>query len=926
MNDFPFPHKPWLAAAILAATLATTGCSAEISSQERFDRAQVLQNEGDYRAAVLEYKLILQKEPDNIAARWALGQAYLELGDGAGAEKELKYAQSKGKEDDEIKLALAQAYLLRSNYKEALEALDSSSTEQSSPLALVVRGEAEIGIQDLSNAKKRFLESLRKEKTNPLAHRGLAKIALMEKEFDDADYRLDLALEQSDQDAQSWMLKGEVALSKRDAVKAEEYFRKSVNLDDNSFSARVGLVRALLEQQKTDQTKEHIDFLAKSLPDHPLVNYLTAVAAKQSNNLENAKSALYRVRSVKPDHLPSMLLLGSVHYLLNEFELATQQLSQYLNSDPTHLPARKLLAASYLKLNTPGRAIEILEPAEKEFSGDVQFLSMLGNAHIANGNYTRGMSYLERAVDLEPQAMEIRLRLASGQLAKGDPDKAIAELNTAIEIDPDFLQAEIMLGLIHLKRGEFDKTLESARALVAKKPRNPLPYNLMAAAYEGKKDIKQARATYETALSVSSNYIPALLNLARLDLQANDRKLARQRFESVLEFDKNNEQALLGLAKIVKDEARYQDALQLLDRARWHNPAALQPRLILAGIYLQENNPKKALELITEAEKLAPNEPRVLVLLGQSQLATGSHSAGRKTFEKLVELNPQSTDAYFKLSIAQLAGKDVAGAKASLQRAITLDSAYLPARVALGNLELETGNAKAAERIAKLLMSEHPESAAGYVLQGDLWMRDNRAADAKKSYQTAYKLSPNRPLLIKLFKAEEASGDSDQATARLRNWVETNPKDIAVRLALAQSLQQNGKDSEAIREYESVLQLQQNNVVALNNLSGLYLGSDNIRSLELAKRAHDLAPESADVLDTYGWVLIKSGDLQQGLRILKTAVLSAPNNRDIKFHLAAARAQTGEREQAKNDLQALLADNKPFAERAAAAALLKELQ
>ncbi len=923
-NSVSFSN-PLIALVVLMGVL-TTACDAGISTQEHLERAQALENKNDFRAAVVEYKAALQKAPENVDTRWALGQTYLHLGDGASAEKELRYARKNGKQGDEVVFALARALLLQREYQKALDTLQEAGQLSSSSEGLVIQGEAYIGMQKIPEAGKSFGDSLTLNAKNAEAYRGLAKVAVIGKNLDEANRRLDQALALSDRDAQSWMLKGEVALSKRDSAKAEEYFTKALQIDDNSFSTRVGLTRALLEQNKIEEAKKHIAFLTENLPNNPLVNYLFAVAAKQSNELAEAKGALLRVRNVQPDHLPSMLLLGSVHYLLKEFDQAAQELRRYLTKDPDHLSARKLLAASELKRNAPGSAIEVLTPAEKAHPADVQLLSMLGNAHIAKGNFSLGMTYLEKASALAPDAKEIRLRLASGQLAKGDPDKAIAELTAVIDTDPDFLQAEVMLGLIHLRRGEFDKTMEAAQRILDKKPDNPLPYNLMAAAYEGKKDLPNARDNYEKALSVAANYTPAMLNLARLDLQANDPASARQRFDSVLKVEENNVQALLGLAKIAKDERRYQDALQLLERASWHNPGALQPRLILAEVYLQEGNANKALRPITEASRLAPRNTRVLLLLGQSQLASGDQKAGLETFRKLIELDPDSPDTHFRYSVAQLANQDVEGAKASLEQALTLDANHLRSQIALANLELQAGNSDAAARIAQELKNNHPKKPAGYVVQGDLLMQQQRTAQAVSAYKTAYAIAPNRALLLKLFNAETASGNSVGAMEHLRFWIDDNPNDVPIRLALAQTLYKAENTAAAAAEYEQVLEVQPSNMIALNNLAGLYMKTNSARALELAKQAHDQAPERPEVLDTYGWILVNTGDVQQGLRILKTAVLGAPKNLDIRYHLAAARAQAGEREQAQKDLQALISDGKPFAEREAATMLLKELQ
>ena len=59
----------------------------------------------------------------------------------------------------------------------------------------------------------------------------------------------------------------------------------------------------------------------------------------------------------------------------------------------------------------------------------------------------------------------------------------------------------------------------------------------------------------------------------------------------------------------------------------------------------------------------------------------------------------------------------------------------------------------------------------------------------------------------------------------------------------------------------------------------------------LARQAVKLAPQSAGVLDTLGWILVEDGQIEEGLGYL-TKAASLPNaDAEIRYHLAAALAR-----------------------------------
>ena len=111
----------------------------------------------------------------------------------------------------------------------------------------------------------------------------------------------------------------------------------------------------------------------------------------------------------------------------------------------------------------------------------------------------------------------------------------------------------------------------------------------------------------------------------------------------------------------------------------------------------------------------------------------------------------------------------------------------------------------------------------------------------------------------------------------------------------------------------------------LNNLAWLYHQANDERGLALAQRAHELAPASPEIMDTYGWLMFNTGKTEQGLSLLEKAASLAPHNPDILFHVASAMYRSGEVDQARSRLNSILQTYQTFSLRKDAEALLVEL-
>lgn len=131
------------------------------------------------------------------------------------------------------------------------------------------------------------------------------------------------------------------------------------------------------------------------------------------------------------------------------------------------------------------------------------------------------------------------------------------------------------------------------------------------------------------------------------------------------------------------------------------------------------------------------------------------------------------------------------------------------------------------------------------------------------------------------------TGRNRLAEFELKSLLETGYRPASVYAAMAYiSWNQNNYDK-CIEYYEKVLDIEPDNITALNGL-GFVLASldkDLTRALMLSKRAHDASPESAACLDTLGWVYFKLGLMKEAESFIRKAQEKDSSSPEIADHL-----------------------------------------
>ena len=146
-----------------------------------------------------------------------------------------------------------------------------------------------------------------------------------------------------------------------------------------------------------------------------------------------------------------------------------------------------------------------------------------------------------------------------------------------------------------------------------------------------------------------------------------------------------------------------------------------------------------------------------------------------------------------------------------------------------------------------------------------------------------------------------------------------------MRRVYGQFLEAKGDQSAAVAEYEKLVAANQADPVALNNLAWQYAIAGNSEAVALAKKAHELAPESGSITDTYGWILYLQGEFDTALPLIEEASKQSPRNLEVQYHLAAVHSKVGNVAEANAIITSLLETDRSFPSRGKAEQLARSL-
>ena len=897
-----------LSSALLLGVLG--GCKPQQNAADLMADARQLQQKGDNVGALIQLKNAVARAPADGEARLALAQAYNRLGDAVSAEKEVRKAMELGLAPARTLHELLLAQLLQAQFDKVVAATDAIAYTAGADV-ISQRGVAFYQLARHPEAVEAFERALKLEPGQPVALMGLANMALARKDAAAAKGYVDLVVERNPTNPDVWAFKGDYERSLGNNAGALAAYQQVLKADPGSAVGHLQSAYVLIAERRYDEAGAALAAARKIAPKNLNVTYMTALVAFTQKQYPQALEALQQVLKVAPDHWPSVLLAGATQFSLKSLPQAEQHLKRYVDTFPDSDYARKLLASTRIGLGDPKGAIGALQPL-LESTEDPQLLAVAGKAFMDNHEYPKATAAFEKASTLQPKAAPLRTSLGLAKLQEGDQARAMTELELATSLDLGSTDAGTTLALTAIRLRQYDKALSALAKLEQQRPKDAGLRHLSGLALLGKQDRAAARARFEQALALQPDFFGAVDSLARMDLEDKQADNARRRYEAFLQTYPKNVAALTALGALSMAQGQPALATTLLERANAVDPNAVEPAIFLATHYRRIGDKVKALTLIRKLQVANPQDPAVLDQLGQLQFANGDSSAAMETFTRLTVVAPQSAQAHFRLATAHDAMNNLPSASSAYKRALSLQNDNLDIQLGLAAVLLRQGLPNEALSLARSMQKQHPGLPVGWVAEGDILMLQNKVAQAAPLYDKAFGLGKNAELLIKLYDALRLSGRAKEGEARVAAWRASHADDVKVAGYIGSQHLANKNYQLAITEFEAILKKQPAQVSAMNNLALAYAALKDPRALPTAEAALKAAPDSADVLDTVGEMLVEQGDAQRGVALLQKAVLKSPDRPDLRYHLIRALIKTKDKDGARKEFDVLAARHANF--------------
>jgi len=688
-----------------------------------------------------------------------------------------------------------------------------------------------------------------------------------------------------------------------------------------------GLAESQIRQGKIDESRATTEKLSKAAPRNPYAKMLRAQVLAAGGDFEEARTLLEEVIAGDPKNFNARVLLGITQLQLGNPGQAEMHFANVVANQPDNMRAQQLLASTRSQLKGPEDTLADLKSSMADGAASPEMLAMAGRLSLASGSREGALKYLEQAqaTGAESLAPQAAFEIASGYLAAGEPDKALAVLESVSTEGATELQRRYALAAVHVSRGDKDKAKSEADEILKQSGGSVDGRNAAATIYMAVGQKGLAREQLEEDQKLKPKYPDGLLNLARIDLAEGNLDAAVSKIGQARKLDAGSLQASLLMALIESQRKNPAGVAQWLDTAVKDNPQSVEAHVAAGQYYLSVRNFERARELADAVGKTAPPNAAVFNLRGLALMGSGDNGAAVASFKQAINLSPEYPGLATNLARAQAASGDAAAAQQTLDGVIKSNPTNRAALSMAASNSLQTGRLEAASGYIGKLDQLDPGSPTVLALKADLAMRQKRFSEAAVLYEQALRANPSERLAIVAYAAARMAGNPD-AAGQLRTWLAAHPADEGARIALAEDYSGKGDDAAAAREYEAALKQSPKSGVMLNNLAVIYDRMGDKRALETAQLAYEQQKSNPAIQDTYGWLLLRSGDVDRGVDLLRQAAKGMPGSMEVQYHYAAALARKGDKAGALAALELALKGQGSASIKADAEKLQKELR
>lgn len=652
------------------------------------------------------------------------------------------------------------------------------------------------------------------------------------------------------EDPRALEIAGWMAIEGKSYIRAQDYFKKIRNKGKEAIAEAGEAGIALMRSEgyrKTDLSEAELKIRqALSYGEEIAEAYLIKAQVDLiQNRVQEAVEAAERAAQLKPRWFQPQLVLGRCYLQANKSSEAREAFQQALELGAPEEQSKYYLAKSiYLE----GRLQEALDLYEELIGGEGETarsaMEDSASIYLVLQQDENAIKALQKSWQQKsnPQTgmklYEIYSRLGRDQEAERILDRVLAEY-------PFITEAQLEKGNLHYREGELDK----------------------------------AYAAYQNVLNNDSENYWALYNSGCIALLRGDYFQAPDFFNNAVSRNENFFPAQVNHVLSLIAAEREADAYPLLQQYTEEYPGNSFITRARALERFSAGETQMAEELMSQSLEDQSTLDRSYLIQGEIALRSFEYYEAQESFEKTLELKPESLRAKLGLAHTLIRLRDYDRAKELYQDLFEQEGLSQ-------EIQLQVENGLALANIGQ-----------GNIQPAlDTWSRMRYGSQPEIAKQFAQINSAvihvDSPTQTDLEQLESASLNPAALPESLYNY--------------GLMLGAMGQEIAAQENYVRLLEKYPNYLPGLFNLAEWY--REHERTAEAARwysQAHKVAPERIDVLNNHAATVMALRDYEQVERILSSALQIEPNSTLLNFNRALLALQQGRMNQVTNQLQTL---------------------
>ena len=763
----PHPGAGWVALVVLAVFLA--GCANDEEKVAEFlSRGEAYVEDSKDKEAIIEYKNVLQLDPENGDAHEQLSLAYLRVNKPREAYWEMSETVRVAPENVEARLRYGTI-------------------------------SAAIGDYDLSNEQAEAV--LRIESNNARGHtlRAQAREARDDLEGAESDFRAAVAAE-PDAAAFRFLLAGFLERYNQGA-EAESVYRALLDLEPSYLVAHT-LARLVL---RAGNRNDEADVLLERLIELANTAPIERPTADGDNEGPGTTTLLYNV--LREEAIIGAYTLKSLaQRSRGDGAAAIATLEEGVSRSEGKIQLIYQMAQFYRADGLSEEEQKMIRRATDEAPGNADAQLVLSAYLGTQGDLDGALAAAQEAAAANEDSVPARLRVAELLIDLGfrndDADtieRGRGIVDAVLADTPDAPEANFVKAKLELGENDLPAAKSSLETTLQARPEWGQARYILGATLAASAELARARVELEAALESEPGLLKARKLLIQVYQSLGEHEFVIENGRTYLQSRPDDMPVRIAVGQSLIRVGRSQEAYEeiaTVPEDQWDAPAFFA----LGRIDLAYGRVEEGARKLERADVLAPGNPQVIRTLIMVDRNAGNDEKALERARVAAEASPENTELAELLGEALVTGGDLDAGRAALRRAIEIEPRNVSAQITLAELASRLGDPAGAVTTLEAAASSLPESADIQYRLAQAYDRLGQTDDALAAYEKTISLNPEMPLAKNnlAYLLAEHGGDLDRALELAQQAKEAMPDDGNAADTLGWVLLKRGLPSAAI--------------------------------------------------------------------------------------------------------------------------------